>query len=156
MSTSTDAILAYGYDLGGEEEWRVEQLDEDGALQLDWFDPEAEDADFIETATDRLLAGAGFTETDWHAPGYFDRKAEAETRVGVEFDTYCSGDYPLYVIAAKRVTVARGYIENLDLAALARDVIELRWDEKLAAALQVLGITPKQSKPGWLLCSYWG
>lgn len=30
------------------------------------------------------------------------------------------------------------------------------WDAKLARALEVLGITPKQEKPGWLLCAFYG
>ena len=157
MGTSTDAILAYGYDLGGpEDEWRVEQLNDDGELQLDWFNPEADDADFVEAAAGQLLTAAGFTETDYKAAGYFARKRTAQERIGVEFNSYCSGDYPLFLIATKRITVARGHIAQLDLAALAAEVKTNGWDDKLHAALTVLGLTPKQDKPGWLLCSYWG
>jgi hypothetical protein len=29
-------------------------------------------------------------------------------------------------------------------------------DAKLASALRILGWTPVQDKPAWLLCSYWG
>ncbi|HEY9371875.1 hypothetical protein [Streptomyces sp.] len=160
MGQSTNGMLAYGYDLGGEEGWKLQEAGEYGELpELPWFDEENEDGDgFQESAERRLLAEiAGFTET-WSSgnEGYSDRKREAKAQVGVEFDTHCSGDYPMYLIATKVITVYRGSVKDIDMAALAVEPEMNGWDEKLRIALQALGITPTQEKARWLLCSYWG
>lgn len=158
MGTSTNAILAYGYDLGGgDDEWRVAQVDDDGFPQVDWIDADAEDdVDFPEAAIDHLRVAAGFTETDWRADGYFDRQKAIDEQIGVEFETYCSADYSSYLLAAKAITVRRGDCKILDLAALQAEVETNGYDAKLRAACEVLGITPTQEKPSWLLVSYWG
>jgi hypothetical protein len=158
MSTSTDAILAYGYDLGGDDEWKIHEAGEYGELPtLDWYDPETDEDGFEEMAERRLLAEvAGFAETDWRAEGYHNRKREARARLGVEFDTYCSDECPMYLLAAHVTTVHRGGIQVMDPADLARRPVEQGWDAKLAAALAALGLTPVQDQPRWLLCSYWG
>lgn len=159
MGVSTDAILAYGYDLGGDEDgWKVREAGEYGELELDWLGEEDEDYEgFGEAAMARIRAAAGFTETDWQAEGYYDRKHAAEKLAGVEIETYCSDEAPMYLLAAKVHTVARGSIK--DAAALmagADDATRQEWDAKLAAAVTALGMTPVQEKPAWLLCSYWG
>jgi hypothetical protein len=163
MGQSTNAVLAYGYDLGSDEDWKIQEASgEYGELQLDWLTTagdteDDEDAGFIAQAKKRLLAQiAGFTETDWQVEGFFTRQDEAEKSLGVEFKSYCSGDYPMYVLAAHAITVHRGDSQLLDLAALAADPAANGWDEKLQAALTALGITPTQQTPGWVLCSYWG
>lgn len=160
MSVNTDGILAYGYDLGGtEDEWKVEQAGEYGELELPWYDTEADDADFAEAATDTLMAAYGFTDVWVHGAdntAYFANKKAAEEAIGVELDSYCSGDYPMHLMAAKVITVSRGSTIEIDWAALERERVEQDWDGKLAAALSVLGLTPKQASPKWLLASYWG
>lgn len=166
MGQSTNAILAYGYDLGGDEEgWKIREAGEYGELPdelpegLAWYNPDSDD-DFTTQAEERLLAQiGGFTEK-W-APGgresgYFDRKKAAEEQVGVEFESYCSGEFPMYVLAAHVITVYRGHSQLIDPAALANDPATQGWDEKLTAAITALGMTPKQEKPGWVLVSYWG
>ena len=154
MGTSTDGILAYGYNLGGEDGgFEVAETNEYGGLKLGWL---AEDDDSMGAAQDRLLAAAGFTETDWQADGYFERKRAAEESLGVQFDIYCSDGCPLYILAAKVITVSRGYVEPIDMTELVEAPNVNGWDAKLAAALSTLGLTPKQEKPAWLLCSYWG
>lgn len=157
MGTSTNAVLAYGYDLGSDEDWKIRETGEYGALAVDWYDEDSDDG-FVEQAERRLLAAVGFTET-WETndgAGYFDREEQAKARVGVEFESYCHGEYPMYVLATKVITVYRGDSKVLDLAALMAEPTENGWDGKLAAVLQTLGITPKQEEPGWVLCSYWG
>lgn len=165
MGQSTNGILAYGYDLGGSEGWKLEGLGEYGELpELAWFDPENEDGDDFQSAAEaHLLAEiAGFAEEYprdepqevRHA--YFDRKNAAEAALGVEFDSYCSGDYPMYLLATKVITVYRGYVKDIDMAALAVEPEMNGWDEKLGAAIGALGVTPSQDKPRWLLCSFWG
>ncbi|MEU5608421.1 hypothetical protein AB0H03_06635 [Streptomyces sparsogenes] len=160
MGRSTNAVLAYGYDLGGSDEWKIRESGEYGELpNLAWYDPENEDGDdFLEAAERRLLAEiAGFTET-WSGEneGYFEREREAKDRLGVKFDIYCSGEYPMYLLAAHVTTVWRGDIQVIDPARLAADPAEHGWDDKLQAALTALGITPTQDRARWLLCSYWG
>lgn len=161
MGTSTNAILLYGYHLGSDESWELEGAGEYGELPpLDWFNPDDQDEggpDFIEAAKVRLLTQvAGFTEADWHADGYYDRQRAAEKRLGVGFESHCSGDFPEWVLCAGQITAYRGDVHEIDPARLAAEPNENGWDAKLAAALQALVIRPKQQKPAWLLCSYWG
>lgn len=112
MGQATDAILAYGYDLGGDG-WKLEGLGEYGELPpLSWWD---DDEDFATAAERRLLAEiAGFTETweDDHE-GYYERQRVAKARLGLKVETYCSESCPMYVLAAYVTTVARGEIETI-------------------------------------------
>ncbi|MER7500477.1 hypothetical protein AB0L05_27845 [Nonomuraea pusilla] len=156
MGTSTDAILAYGYDLG---EWNKIQgageLGED--LTLPWLDDDSDDG-YREQAERHLLNASGFTET-WETsqgPGYYSREEAAKAALGVQFETYCSDRAPMEILAAKVITVSRGDCEVLDLAALMAEPAEHGWGDKLRQACQTLGITPTQEQPSWLLVSYWG
>lgn len=155
MGQATDAILAYGYDLGGDG-WKLEGLGEYGELPpLDWWD----DEDDFATAAERhlLTQVAGFTET-WadRREGYFDRERAAKARLGVTIDTYCSGSCPMYILAAYVATVKRGDCEVIYPAGMSQRPAEEGWDAKLTAALDALGIRPTQERAQWLLCSYWG
>lgn len=62
----------------------------------------------------------------------------------------------MFLLATRVITVYRGSVKGIDMTALAVEPEMNGWDEKLNTALQVLGITPVQEKPKWLLCSYWG
>lgn len=156
MGNSADGMLAYGYNLGGGDGWEIAETGEYGEPNVDWFDTEDDDADFVTVAEKRLLAAAGFTETDWQVDGYFAREREAKATLGIEFESYCSGDYPMWILATKVITVSWGEVAQIDFAALGRDVIKGDWDDKLRSTLAILGLTPKQESPRWLLCSYWG
>ncbi|MFB7776893.1 hypothetical protein [Streptomyces bauhiniae] len=160
MGQSTDAILAYGYNLGGGDiGWLLQDLGEyDSLPALDWYDPDDENSEGFQSAAEtRLLAQlAGFTETDWQADGYFDRERDAKARLGVQFDTHCSGDYPGYLLIAKGITARQGDAQEVDLAALTAEVDAADADTKLRAALDALGLRPTQERAQWLLCSYWG
>ena len=137
MGTTTDAILAYGYDLGGSDGWAIREIDEYDSLdpaKFAWYDDENDD-DFQEQAERHLLASEV---------------------LGVQFETYCSDSAPMHLLAAKVITVRRGNCEVLDLPALSAMPAEHGWDDKLRAACQALGITPTQASPGWVLVSYWG
>lgn len=158
MGRSTDAILAYGYDLGGSDGWKVHDAGEYGELPaLNWYTPD-EDADEFQEAAERQLLTqiAGFTETDWQAEGYFARQREAKALTGVEFETYGSGDYPMLLLAAHVTTVRFGDCEEIDPVDLQQRPERKDWDAKLTAALGALGIRPTQERARWLLCSYWG
>ncbi|GCE02198.1 hypothetical protein [Embleya hyalina] len=156
MGVDTNAILAYGYDIGGGEPWRIrEATGANGEIELDWYDPDSDG--FIELCRERLMAGVGITarrpprdETG------FERERAAREALGVEFETYCSDGQPMYLLAAHAIIVARGDIKTIDLDALRAVPGREGWDAKLAAAVAALGITPTQDRPRWLLCSYWG
>lgn len=152
MGMSADGILAYGYNLGGDNDgWAIEETDEYGGWEPEWSDGE----EIAECMTARLLASVGFTETNWRAEGYYDRKREAEQKVP-ELVIYCSHDYPEFVLAAFSVRVYQGHTQAIDFAALEQRRIEEDWDGRLRQALEVLGVTPKQEQPQWLLASRWG
>ncbi|GGW98962.1 hypothetical protein [Streptomyces chartreusis] len=158
MGMSTNAMLVYGYHLGSDDGgWLVRGVGEYGELPtLSWHQSESDDADFGTDVELRLLASVGFTETDWSADGYYDRKREAEARLGVELEFHCSGDYPMYLLTAKSITAYRGDAKEIDFAALQAETEQAGADAKLRAALEALELRPTQEQPRWLLCSYWG
>lgn len=153
MGTSTDAYLLYGYDLGSDEGWKLQGLGEYEEWEPDWL----EDDDLPGSAEKRLLASVGFTEV-WsrHNVGYFDRKNAAVAQVGVTIESHCSGEYPMYVLSAKKLDASRGDVVTVEPAALQAAVGDEDLDGKLARACEALGIQPTQERPAWLLCSYWG
>jgi len=155
MGVSTDAILAYGYDLGGAaDEWKIKETGEYGSLNLPWYDPEDDATDFGSAVEKRLLAAAGFTETDWKAEGYFERERAALATFGVHLVSHCSRDYPMYILAAHHITSHRGWVGRVDPVEMA--VLQGDADARLARALTALGLTPTQEAPVWLLVSDWG
>lgn len=154
MGMSADADLAYGYYLGGPESgWNVEEAGEYGDWEPAWADGE----DIVTAAEKRLLQiVGGFWETDWQADGYFDRKREAEKRVGVRFVSVGHCDYGGWILAAHQVS-AWGYsVETVDLAALEVERVSSNWDDLLAQALRVLEFTPTAAEPAWLLAPSYG
>lgn len=133
MGYATDAILAYGYDLGGPDNtWLVQETDQWGGLAVPWFNDEDE-LDFVEAAKERLKT-AGIA--------------------GIELDIHCSHDSASTLIAVSITTAARGNPERIDFEDLTRSRLAADWDEDLANALSVLGLTPLQGAPAWLLASY--
>jgi hypothetical protein len=155
MGSDPVAHLGYGYDLGGPEGWHVAGLDEYGGLQLDWL---GEDDDFTEAAETRLLVASGFTETDWQADGYFDRKRAAEKALGVEFSRSGTWEYCGEILVASGSTSSVEWSETmpLDLDALRYEPHLPLWNEKLTAALSALGLTPTQDGPKWLVYPFYG
>ena len=129
MGVSTDGILAYGYDLGGEGEWKVQGLNDDGEPSWPWYDSDEGD----------LVGDVG--------------EALAAKVPGVEVVTHCSGEHPMCLLASREVTAYRGWVEDVtDVVA-----VDLTADrERLDAALATLGIIPIQKEPRWLLVSYRG
>lgn len=158
MGQSADGILAYGYDIGGPEEgWRIDGIDEGELWRPEWVTDgdDGDEPDYVDDAQRHLLASIGFTETDYTAAGYFDRFNAAAALVP-ELVTYCSGDYPMYLLAAHHIEVGHGHIKEVDIQALAARRSAEGWDARLASALTTLGITPTdQPRPRWLLVSYW-
>jgi hypothetical protein len=160
--SSPSAFLAYGYDLGSGESWKFRETDEYGYLdpaRIAWYDDDDDASDFIEQAGRRLLAEiAGFTETwdTWSGDGnFFTAESAAKGRLGVVFETYSYGEYPMHVLAAKVIDVGDDTALAVDLAELVAHPDRPQWDAALFDAVKVLGITPEQDKPSWLLCAYY-
>jgi len=148
MGTSTNAMLMYGYDLGGGDgPWKLEGVDEYDGLERPWL---GEDDDFEEAAMKVLLATVGYVAPDEYVAGEYQRKADAEQRLGLTVEYHCSGDYPMYVLSAKTYTAHRGDCDVVDFT------IDSEWNERLARGLEALGLKPTQPEPCWLLASYWG
>jgi hypothetical protein len=157
MGTTIKAELSYGYRLQGSGgEWLVSEVhpedSDDWGLNLDWFD-EDEDS-FDETAGRRLLASVGFTETDWRVDGYHDRQRAAEERLGVQLER-TGYDAEDLLLVTKQIGVYCGEAEAIDPAVLAAEAGGDA-DVRLRSALAVLGLTPVQKQPAWLLTAYRG
>lgn len=159
MGRATDAVLLYGYDLGGRDDWRLRGLGQYGEMpSLDWFDEDDDTVDFARAAEERLLETvSGFHEAPtpeaWQ-DGYADRRKAAQRLVGVKVETYRSDAAPAYALAAHATVVHRGDVETIDPVDLAERPLLMNWDPRLAAALDALGLEPVQQAPAWLLVSY--
>lgn len=131
MSTSTDAILAYGYDLGE----NLPFIGVDDYQYPGWWDGEE---DFESAAVRRLI------EADPQAK-------YAGLPVGIE--THCSDRSPMYalVIKATVTTASRGYPETITDLTMPEGA-----QEHMAWAVEVLGLDVGDVQPAWLLFSYWG
>lgn len=166
MGTSTNGVMIYGYDFGDESSLLLAECQESdtnpyGYFKTSWWDDENEEAEdedgdpvgVIELMTKRLyesIPDAEPAEYDW------EREEVVKERLGVWFESYCSGDYPMYVLATAEFTVYRGSTEVVDVDRLASDPVAKGWDAKLAEALRILDVHPLQERPAWLLASYWG
>jgi hypothetical protein len=129
MSETTDATLAYGFDLRGE----CDDLEFDGLGDYelpDWYDDEDPDSSFEDQARARLEA-AGVDAT------------------GIEIVWHGSSEVPAYLLAAAVVTAGRGSVETI--TSLTPPVGA---DERLAAARAALGVTARNAAPAWLLVAY--
>lgn len=157
MSTSTDAILAYGISLGGEDEdWQVDGVDID--------DESGEEiSEYVERI---LLAANGFAEREpeedlspnWLMDTYLpwrQRRNAALAAIGVCIVHHCSADYSMYLLATYSVEAARGYPVDLDMESLTMQRIREGWDNRMSDALKALGWSTDQ-QPRWILCSHWG
>lgn len=159
MGVASDGILTYGIKLGSSEDgWAIAEVDEWGQWEPDWYNEEDDEAEegLIEAASQKLLAANGFAEDFAVSDGYFERKRQAEARVGIDFKLYCHFEYPMYVLSAHSITANRGDAIEIDWAALEQRRVAEDWDGKLRAACEVLGITPTQEQPKWLLVSLMG
>lgn len=160
MGSSPDAHIGYGFDLGYAEDFNAAERDEYGSPDLPWFDEEEDDGLSDKAEKLLLVEVAGFTETDWRADGYYERKRAAEARVGVEFihSGGLDGDYSGWVLVATGSHRSVEWSETmaLDVDSLRDDPAANGWDEKLAGALKALGITPTQDGAKWLVFPSYG
>lgn len=155
MGTSTDGILAYGYDLGGDEGLNVAEGGEYGDVdELDL--PEVdEDHENYGGLADRLLMKLYLAIPD-APPVEYGWYAIAEKHYGITLVNHCSADFADWILATVDLSASRGTPQVIDMAELEARRIAEDWDGKLTHALSVLGLTPTQEKAAWLLASYWG
>lgn len=136
MTTSTDAILAYGFDLG---EDRPEFLDG----YEDFEDFIVEQARLIMPETD------DYKDPAWKA--YWQAKREAVAAYPIELITHCSCEYPMYFLAVRgtEIQASRGTPVRLEM--------NLPPTKEQLRAMQTFceqrGI--EWQMPGWHLFSYW-
>jgi hypothetical protein len=125
MGTYHTAQLVYGVDLGHSEKFLIEEASEDGSPALPWMskaDP------WGRIASVRKHFGVQLLEHGW----------------------LTEGDSRSFVLAAHVIRVDGGDARPVSLMDLIEDSASERYDEKLAEAVRVLGITPKK-QPSWLL-----
>lgn len=153
MGSDPEARLAYGYDLGSNEDWWLaEATEECGGLALDWYDDESSDG-FETQLINRLYAlipDAPATEYD------FQREEPVVQHWGVALTsagTYESSSHILCATDPDRDFLP-GYrsVEwsdtmTLDLDDMAATPARHGWDAKLTAVLAALGITPVRPDP---------
>lgn len=131
MTQSTNAILAFGFDLG--EELPDAFVDDEGFDFEAWAEKQA---------------GMEWTPND---EGYFKRRDAMLADLPVKIETHCSADSPMYFLALNGMgTLAhRGYPQAVEMPAPTVEQIDamLSFCEKHGIDWQ---------EPKWHIFSYWG
>lgn len=147
----SDAVLGYGYDLGGPGKWHAREVDGYGRLALPWL---ANEHHFHDDAEARLLASVDWPniETLDHDT-YLRLRADAEQRLGsVEIRPYTTPLGQGYLLATPLVSAVEGTVAVIPTEVLTQDPTVR--DRHLSVAVGYLGITPTQPRPEWLLASH--
>lgn len=155
MGMNLDAYLAYGYDLGTDEDPRFAETSEDGEITVPWFNDDAEDAygdslGFVEQLFNRL-----YTTIDNPPPADSDcrRQTIAEKHYGIEIEGSGGIEYPGHILIVKGSASSVKWSDAmvLDVAEMAARPTRDGWDSKLQAVIAALGVTPIQDGPKWLV-----
>lgn len=129
MGISSDGLLYFGFPVG-----------EDGE-RPDWMEED------FEEFTDFLLNRAGIPNAD------YVKRREIEKACPVELLSYCSYDYPSFVLGIRdaKYRAGRGYTVELGEADLAVDQSRIDAAKAWCAANDI-----EWHEPKWLLCSMLG
>lgn len=151
MGVSTDGLLFLGILIDEESEcpWEDEK-DEDGETGT-WYSWEDHYA---------RLKGCPKPDVPYDTPknkalhsAYWDAKRKILEACAVEMDTHCSGEYPLWYVALKRLrwSASRGSPDSFE-------VLPVATDEDRAAVVEFCKLMDIkcEEKPQWHLASYWG
>jgi hypothetical protein len=132
MGVSTDGILVFGIDLGEEIPDFLEEFEGD-------FD------NFLDS-----ISGLPQYGEEGHD---FTKDREFRDNYGVSLTTYCSYEYPMYIIAVNgtETNVNRGYVEEINPEDMK---ISQEKIDKLKSFCEEYGI--EWQEPKWLLASMWG
>lgn len=142
MGATLNGILAYGFHLGGVEDWQFKDLPRFDDWRPSWATPEQ-------------LAEVDSGEFDYEA-AITDRLAEGGLQLELVTVGMVTSDSSGLVLAAYSATATGGGVTSLHLPDIFdRQEIE-RWDEALSRALEVLDIRPWQPHPMMLLSQSYG
>ncbi len=141
MGQSTDAYLVYGIDLG-----EPDTFNEEGEFYEFWdlFDQAENDPwEVIHN-----LSGIEYIPGN----GSGSLRDEFRENFGVEIETHCHHEYPMYlaIIPGAGFSAGRGYVTEIDPADM---VITQEKLDDFKAGLEKLKIP--YSEPKWMLVSYW-
>jgi hypothetical protein len=136
MGVSTNALMAFGFDLGEERPESFTDSDE-GYFEADEFLLRDFDAGIPE-----WTPGVG--------PDYWDNKSAALAKIPVDIIEHCSGEYPMYFLAVRgtECEARRGYpsvAEQREIAAAEIDAMR--------AFCEKHGI--EWQEPRWYIFSMW-
>lgn len=144
MSTSTDAILFYGFLIDEEKDpYEHEMLTEPASGDLDeiW-------------ATKFKLYDEGSSGEDYS----FEKISSHQAKYPVEIVMHCSSDSPMYAVAIKntKTEANRGYARIINICA--PDALnEPCYDSQLQQFCVDFGLRVREaSEMNWYLVSYWG
>ena len=153
MSVSTDAILCYGFDVGGDHD------------MPDWMKPIGDDKDFdfddfvVSRLSDSIKQPGRFDTDEYRRnpelkeqwKKYWADKKAFIALVGVSLVRHCSGDCPMYILAAKAsiTTAHRGSPKKIHDGVAA----DPNWRSTLESFCEKTGIYMQE--PSWILCSDW-
>jgi hypothetical protein len=186
MGQSTDGILAYGWDLGSpddveEGDWaydllvnRFAEFDDTEDLLFDAYGYEFPPNPYDEITEEQWNEWQAFRYRQGFAPAEhpdyeawkrdsqpqlearWAAKRQAREKLPVVFETHCSGEFPMYILAAKGTvfTASRGYPIEFDQYSTIGSV-PAAYGAILHHAAGKIGIEPPKP-PSWILASYWG
>lgn len=151
------AVLAYGYDLGNSDRAAIEEIDEYGTINLPWLrrDEDGWAIEDLPTACNRKLYDAiPGRDKGEHQEDSWDQAEHVKNYYGVkilEHGWLAEGDTASYALIASHKITLGGDADPVDLRERLKLQEDKDFDGRLRKALDVLGLTPKQAKPSWLL-----
>jgi hypothetical protein len=148
MSTSTDAIMAFGFDLG-------EELPEGLMTSIELSDGEEHETfEWDEFVANQLLPDLAEPahddyNKDW--PKYWQKRRKAVEAFPLDMIMHCSLECPMWFLAIRGTEqrVNRGYVEPVKQVAVTGEQIAA-----LKAFCEKYGI--EWQEPAWHIMSYWG
>ncbi len=153
MGVSTDGQLSYGcvFEEGFEFPWDDEKYD--GDIEEWWMDISGfvnpVECPYDEDGNYKL----GFDEGSPEIGKFFESERNwlKNNPIPVELVNYCSGNYPMYLLASKSITASRGGPTNVDQDFMSD---EETVHKKLIDFLTTYNIDYYSSQVGWWLSSY--
>jgi hypothetical protein len=156
MGSSADALLCYGYVLGGSQRgWEVEEVNSYGQLTLPWM-PSRDDEEWWDdfdgdptgVLMKRIVSHAGGQE-DWS----YTQIRELKETLGVAFSSYGYGDVEEnWILRTAEITTPCSTPKLLEIGGLVLPGHDLL----LRNAVTMLEMTPLQKKPAWILAASYG
>jgi hypothetical protein len=164
MSTSTDAILFYGYCFGDDFDnppWKVKR-NEDGDLEDGYDDEESIYASAVGVNPPKEEYPVKNDDSDvaneirLNYSAYWADKSRVNKESCCEIIRHCSGDYPMYGVAVSSTVIKawRGYPK--DLKNCDHLIVDVIVNNLLKNYCEKMGIDVTGLEPSWWMVSYWG